>query len=120
IYLRFATESDKPQFLAWARKAADKNHFAESELADYHILVAEREGRVLCYLPLKKFLLLESLAPNPEATGLELAMALRELVVGAKLQAETAGFRELGFWDTDPGTTRGAELMGFERCGMPL
>lgn len=120
IFLRFANPDDKDQFLSWARKAGDKNHFDESELEEYHILVAERDNRVICYLPLKKFLLLESLAPNPDASTMELAMALRELVVGAKLQAESAGFKELGFWDSDAGTTRGAELMGFKRCSMPL
>lgn len=120
IWIRIADEKDKPQILDWLRKNVSKNHFSESEYDDYVFLAAERDGKVLCYMPLKQLMLLESLAPNPDASLMELASALRELVVAAQLTAQASKIRELAFWDSDQGTTRGAQLMGFVEMGAKM
>jgi hypothetical protein len=119
-WVRFLRDGELPQFLLWARANVEHNHFTEAELPDYTILVAEREGKILAYLPVKKMLLLESLAPNPDCSPMELASAMRELVVAAKLTAEGVGCKEMAFWDTDAGTTRAAGLLGFDLCTMSL
>lgn len=119
IWTRFLRDGEMPQFLAWAR-ANTKNHFSEDEVRDYTILVAIKDNKILCFMPVKKALRIESLAPNPDCTPIELAGAMRELVMAANLTADGLGCKEIDFWDSDAGTTRAAQLIGFEPCSMTL
>ena len=74
-----------------------------------------QNGRHVAYLPVHSVLMLESLAPNPNATDLELVQAIAQLVKHVIAASWGSGAREIWFHGTDPRVNRIAERHGFER-----
>ena len=116
IELRLA-DKDKEPVTAWLEANSARNEF-DSAVLDYpatKVLAATNgNGRVLAYMPLQGTAMLESIGANPEATPMEVAAGIVEMVKGAALMAHAAGYRELYFLATDDNTAEGSKRLGFE------
>lgn len=121
IQIRPLGPGDIDQLLQWMNRIADKNLF-DPEVLLYKstaTLVAENE-KVVLYAPLQTVVILESLAPNPEASELDVAVALRKVVDGVSLLSRLNGLSEVYFLSKDETVNRLAEHHGFERLDIPV
>jgi hypothetical protein len=80
IFVRPARQNEAEQFLEWS--VANKDHSSfDPEIARQpgtFVLAAYNCDKVVAYIPVHRPFMLESLAPNPEASDFEVASALRE------------------------------------------
>jgi hypothetical protein len=74
----------------------------------------------VAHLPSQQVLMLESVAPRPEATDLEKAQALRDLVKASELLASSFGLKEILFFGTDESVVKIAQEHGFEQIPWPV
>lgn len=86
----------------------------------FRVLTSYNDNGNTLHMPSQQVLMVESLAPNPKASPLELAQALRDLVKGQELLASSFGLRELYFIGSDPRVLEIAVAHGFERIGFPV
>ena len=115
LKLRPATPEDSKELVQWLN-SNPLNEF-ESVILKYptlRVIASYAPDRVICYLPTQKVLVLESLAVNPKASGLEKAQAVTDLTKAAELLASSEGIRELWFLDGAGGLGAVAEKHGFE------
>jgi hypothetical protein len=115
VMVRFA-EKDTEPVVDWCQANSERNAF-DKDMLDYpatKILAAHDNGTVFAYMPVQGCAMLESIGPNPEATPLQVAASIVEMVKAAALLAYGAGHRELFFLASDDLTARGAEKLGFE------
>lgn len=110
-------DKDKEPVAAWCEANSSRNEF-DDEVLNYpttKILSATNgNGRVLAYMPVQFAAMLESIGPNPEATPMEVAAGIVEMVKGAAMLAYSYGCRELYFLATDDATAEGSKKLGFE------
>ena len=116
IWVRYARPDESEQIVAWSARIKDLN-LADPELASYptlRVLCAHSDGKVLLYTPSQEALVLEGLAPNPEATELEIAMALKQTIARYAGIAEDRGIREIYFLCKDERVVKIARRHGFD------
>lgn len=112
---------DRAQFEQWLEMAQERNHADDHAKTAATVLEAVNgKGDTICYMPVVPVIMLESLAPKPGATPIEMANALKTLVVGAAQLAAAGGSHELVFWASDEATAALAERGGFEKMSMPM
>lgn len=113
--VRLAEPTTEP-VIDWCQANSQRNAFDRDVLTypSTKVLAAHNNGNVLAYMPIQGTAMLESIGPNPEATPLELANAVLEMVKGAALLAYGAGYRELHFLVSDEVTAEGAKKIGFQ------
>ena len=116
VMVRLA-EVDTEPVVDWCQANSARNDFDRDVLAypATKVLAAHDNGNVFAYMPIQGTAMLESIGPNPEATPMQVAAGVVEMVKGAALLAYEAGFRELYFLASDDTTSRGAEKLGFEK-----
>lgn len=114
VMVRLADPLTEP-VIDWCQANSARNAFDRDVLTypNTKVLAAHQDGEVYCYMPIQGTVMLESIGPNPEATPLQVAQGVMEMVRGAALMAHANGSRELYFLASDDTTARGAELMGF-------
>ena len=116
INVRLADKDSEP-VEEWCERNSARNQFDDSVL-DYpatKVLAATNgSNRVLAYMPVQGTAMLESIGPNPDATPMEIAAGIMEMVKGAALLAHAGGYRELYFLATDDTTAEGSKKLGFE------
>ena len=116
IELRLADKDTEP-VKEWCEANSQRNAFDDAVLSypSTKVLAATNgNGRALAYMPIQGTAMLESIGPNPEATPMEVAAGIVEMVKGAALLAHAAGYRELYFLATDDATAEGSKWLGFE------
>jgi hypothetical protein len=112
---------DRAQFVKWLEANEERGHTDDQGRNAVTVLEAVNgAGATICYMPVVPVIMLESLAPRPGATPVEMANALKVLVQGTVMLAAANGSRELVFWGTDEATCGLAEHAGFEKVDMPL
>lgn len=121
IMVRLA-EPDTEPVVDWCQANSERNAFDRDVLTypSTKVLAAHNNGTVYAYLPIQLATMLESIGPNPEATPLEVATGIVEMVKGAALLAYGAGCRELYFLASDDLTAEGAKKMGFHEVPFKL
>jgi len=122
VTVRLADPAKEP-VEKWCKANSARNSF-DRGVIDYPrtVILAGHGGgvaqMVFAYMPLQVTAMLESIGPNPEATPLQIAAAVRGMVSGAELLAYESGCREIGFLASDANTATAALMMGFEE--MPF
>lgn len=115
VMVRFADPDIEP-VIDWCQRNSARNAF-DRDVLTYpatKVLAAHEDGAVIAYMPIQGTAMLESIGPNPDATPMQIANGVMEMVKSAATLAHGAGYRELYFLASDPVTARGAQLMGFE------
>lgn len=115
VWVRFAEEKDKAEFMDWVEKARAINLFDPDVLSypNAKVLVAHN-GSPLLYMPIQMAVIMESLAPKPGISEIEEALALREIAKATAVLASQAGSKEIYFLCKDTRVTEFAERHGFE------
>lgn len=122
VFTRPAEGRDNKQYLDWSLAGKDNGFDPDAALYGTSVTWAAYAGdRVIGYLPMQTPLVLEALAARPDATPLEIATALRELVQTAVTQCHIRGVGEIMFIGTNAETNRFAENSGlFTRVEYPV
>ena len=115
IDVRLADPDIEP-VIDWCQANSERNAF-DRDVLTYpatKVLAAHDNGTVFCYLPVQGAAVFESVGPNPDATPLQVAASLVEMVKGGCLMAYANGMREAYFLSSDEITGEGAKKLGFE------
>ena len=119
--LRPAMLEEREQFLSWAEGNRLRNSWDERVL-DYPLcaVMAAVNGKVVAYIPTHPVLILDSVAPNPEASAEELQEALLMFLGAAEKCAKMTGMGEVMFLASDPRVAAGSKRQGFVESGMKV
>lgn len=121
---RIWIERTKPEELteafAWLKANADRNFVDWKAVAVSTLLKATNGERNVLHIPVRPAYVLESLAPNPQATSLELATGMAEAVKIVQWDAREKGIKEVCFLASDQATARFAERHGAVKVVLPL
>jgi hypothetical protein len=92
VSVRFAESRDAQNILEWA-----KGHIGNESAFAYPAakILASENGRQLQYALIHSVCMLEGLAPNPDATDLELVRGLKMMIDAIKVLALTSGMKEI-------------------------
>lgn len=122
VFVRPAEAKDNQAFLDWSIAAKDNGFDPDVPLYGTTVtFAAYTEDGVIGYLPMQMPIVLESLATKPDATPLEIATALREMVQTAVTQCHIRKVGEIMFLGTNEATNRFAEASGiFTRVEYPV
>lgn len=115
IFVRSADPKKEP-VLDWMEKNKERNEY-QAKVFNYpktEVLAAYNTEKTSGYMPVQPVALIDSYAPNPEATIHETTAALIELVKAVALLAHKGGLREVIFLVNDPKVQVGAEYLGFK------
>jgi hypothetical protein len=111
VKTRQFVESDIEIFGRWLYSNRELNRF-------YPDLFTYGSTRILAtdnmYMPYHLVAVLESLAPNPSATHVQRAAAIKALVHDVAVTAEQLGVGEIWFTEDDPALIQSATRHGFE------
>lgn len=102
-------------------RLSDKNCYAP-EVLTYpatSILKAERDGKVILYVPVQTCYVMEALGIAEGASFTETAESLKQAVHAVAWEARKAGHGELLFFCKDKQTSDFAERHGFESVNLP-
>ena len=86
----------------------------------HRVLIAYNGKGNVVYLPSQVVLMLESAIPNPEASDLDRAQALRDIVKAYEVIASGTGIKEIYFLCTDDKVYKIAAKHGFEEVPWPV
>lgn len=115
IWTRYATKEDLNEIWDWSARIKDIN-LADPELIDYPtlaVMCAHREGKALLYAPSQQALVLEGLAPSPDASELDIAQALKAIITAYVIHCSKLGIREIYFLCKDERVVKIATRHGF-------
>lgn len=118
VMVRIA-DPEKEPVREWCQANSDRNSFNEQVLSYpvMKVLASHSNGTTFTYMPIQAVAMLESIGINPEAQPLEVATGVMESVKSAVVLAQSAGYKELYFLESDGVTSEGARRMGFEQVG---
>jgi hypothetical protein len=121
IFVRPARANEGQLYFDWAKEST-VNEF-DPEVALFPSSVSwcayDKDGP-LAFQTIQRPLVLESLAPRPGATKLQIASALKELTQNAVTQAAITGAGEILFLGSDEATSEFAVSHIFEEVPMKL
>lgn len=115
VYVRPGSEKDVPVFSKWLQET--KDNLFDQDVFSYRstvTLCAYNESGPIVYLPAQRPFMMESLAINPEASPIDVAVALRELFHAIVMQAHLTGVGEVYFVCADEATIAFATKHAFE------
>lgn len=98
LQLRYARPDEGEQILGWLK--GNPQNFFNPRILKYptlRMLCSYDESGPVAYVPVHTVLMMESVALNPEASEMNVAQALRDLVKGSQLIADAGGMREIYF-----------------------
>jgi hypothetical protein len=113
VWVRPLRPDDIPLLTDWITRIADRNLLDADAMKHARVLVAH-DDKPLLFLPVQGAAVLESLAPRPDATAAEIALALRELIKQVAFICRTGGVNEIYFFCKDEDVLRLAQRHGFE------
>ena len=116
VYVRPINPEEADIFLSWSIENADKSQFdpAVPFFKSSTTWCAYDSDGPLAYQTLQQPIMLESLAPRPGASKLQIAAALKELTQNAVTQASCRGSGEIYFLGTEADTDAFAASHIFE------
>lgn len=121
IFVRGAKPEETQLFFDWAKENA-RGEF-DPEVARFKSSITwcayDKDGP-LAFQTVQRPLMLESLAPRPGATNLQIASALRELTQNAVSQASIIGAGEIYFLGSSDDTNKFATNNIFEEVPMKV
>lgn len=121
VYVRGIRPDEADTFYGWAKENT-VNEFDEQVplFPSSTTWCAYDHDGPLAYQTLQQPLFLESLAPRPGASKIEIALALKELTQNAITLAHSRGCGEVYFLGSDEDTDKLAVNQIFERVNLPL
>lgn len=120
IFARPFRKEDAQQFSEWAIGNA-ANSGLDAGVLGYpstEIICAERGGNPVLYVPIQRCLVMESMAPNPQASDVELALALDRIVSTVVWKSRQEGNGEILFSPSEPRIRALALANGFKDYPM--
>lgn len=114
IYVRPARSSEAELFIKWAKKQPEWDAFIGLHPGTF-TLAAFNKDKIVAFLPVQQPFMYETFAPNPEATDLELATAMKEFTQFLVSQAHLKNVAELYFLGSDMDTNNLATNHLFEK-----
>lgn len=119
--LRPANPDEKAQVIEWGEKNKARNAF-DPKVLDYPLTrtVAAFNGKTVAFIPLHPVLIMDSVAPNPEADGRDLHDALESFLECAEGYARLSGMGEVMFLASDERVARATLKRGFKESGMKV
>jgi N-acetylglutamate synthase-like GNAT family acetyltransferase len=120
LKLKVGQADDVKEIVDWLN--ANQTNGLDPDILKYPTLriVTAYNGRNIAHMPSQQALILESVAVNPEATTLEKAEALKDLVKAQELLASSFGLKEIYFLASDRTVLEIASKRGFEVLDMPV
>ena len=116
-----AEPGDAEKALEWANNIAEQNLFDPEEwLYPCSVLLKVENGEPLLFASAQIAVVMGSLAPKPDLTPSEAAVAMKELVKAVSLLALQTGLREVYFFSADSNVNALAQRHGFERIDQPM
>ena len=122
IWVRPALPEESKTFIDWSLENADKSQFdpAVAAFPSSVTWVAYDKDGPLVYQTIQQPLMLESIAPRPGVTPIQISSALKELTQNAVSQAHILGAGEILFFGSDADTDRFATNHIFEEVPMKI
>ena len=122
IWVEKTTVEELPEAFKWLKRIAEKN------LIDWDVLTfpattmlkATDGGKNILHVPVQPVYMVESLGISPDASPLDTAKALSEVMQIVRWESQKAGQGEVYFLCSDEETKKFAEHHGFERVNIPL
>jgi len=105
VYVRPSTPKDLPLFSKWLQ--GTKDNLFDPSVFTYKgttAWCAYNQSGPIVFMPAQRPFMMESLAINPDASEIDVAVALRELFHAIVLQAHQAGEGEVYFGCSDEAT----------------
>lgn len=113
-FVRMARQSDGPEYLEWAKDQPDVDLFIPLHPGTF-VLAAYDKSKKIALLPVQRPYVLETLAPNPEASELEVTSALREFIQYLVTRSQAENVAEIYFLGSDEDTSTFAQNRIFEK-----
>ncbi len=114
IYVRPAKQEEAGIFLEWAKTQPEWDAYIGIHPGTMTLCAYNKE-KIVAFLPVQQPFMYETFAPNPEATDLELAAAMKELTQFLISQAHLKNVAEIYFLGSDEGTDEFATNQIFEK-----
>jgi|SRR5581483_2493869 len=115
VFVRPAKPSDVEKFTEWSLNT--ENNLFDPEVVKFpttFTLCAFNEQGPILFMPVQQPLMMESLAINPEADVMDVAVALKEITQAVVTQAFLKGAGEIYFACKDEDTIKFAQHQAFE------
>jgi hypothetical protein len=122
IFVRPAKVADSEKCAKWAIQNLDRNKL-DAKVMEYpstFTLAAYTEDGPVMFMPVQTPLMMESVCMDPEASDMNQAQALKELVQALVTQAHLKGIGEIYFVGSDERTSAFAENQLFEKVEAPV
>lgn len=119
IFVRPAKQSEAGLFLEWAKNQPEWDAFIGLHPGTFTLCAFNKE-KIVAFLPVQQPFMYETFAPNPEATDLELAAAMKEFTQFLVSQAHLKNVAELYFLGSDIGTNDLATNHLFEKLPFSI
>lgn len=119
VFVRIARKEDASDFVKWVL-ANKGNAFNSRIIPQTIVLCAFNRKRKILFMPVQRPFMLESIAPNPDATDLEKAIAMKEIVQAVVFEAFKSGVDEIYFLSSEPLAAEFASQHGFEKLDFPV
>jgi hypothetical protein len=114
VFVRPAKQSEASLFLEWVKDQPEWDAFIGIHPGTFTLCAFNKE-KIIAFLPVQQPFMYETFAPNPEATELELAIAMKEFTQFLVSQAPLKNVAEMYFLSSDEGTSEFAENHLFEK-----
>jgi hypothetical protein len=122
VYVRPIQPDEATTFFSWAVENADKSEFdpAVALFPSSSTWCAYDKTGPLAYQTLQQPIMLESLAPRPGLSPVQISLCLKELTKNAITQGSIKGAGEIYFLGMDEDTNQFAENHIFEEVNMKI
>ena len=117
VFVRPARQDEAETFIEWAKTQPEWDAFIGLHPGTF-TLAAYNKDRVIAFLPVQQPFVYETFAPNPEASDLELAVAMKEFTQFLVSQAYLKNVAEMYFLGSDNDTSEFANNHIFEKLNM--
>lgn len=119
IFVRPARSSEAGLFIEWAKNQPEWDAFIGLHPGTFTICAYNKE-KIVAFLPIQQPYMYETFAPNPEATDLELASAMKEFTQFLVSQAHLKNVAEMYFLGSNDDTDSFATNHLFEKVPMSV
>lgn len=119
IFVRPARPNEAGLFIGWAKTQPEWDAFIGLHPGTFTICAYNKE-KIIAFLPVQQPYMYETFAPNPEATDLELASAMKEFTQFLISQAHLKNVAEMYFLGSNDDTDSFATNHLFEKVPMSV
>lgn len=119
IFVRPARSNEAGLFIEWAKNQPEWDAFIGLHPGTFTICAYNKE-KIIAFLPVQQPYMYETFAPNPDATDLELASAMKEFTQFLISQAHLKNVAEMYFLGSNDDTDSFATNHLFEKVPMSV